>query len=413
MTSENQRPAPGARPPRRQKPEPPVDVEAAPSADQGDLWADTPASSAQPPAPELPTPVEPPPDVETDLDSFISDLPPPDEADEFVAPPAAVRAPGARRRATAATSLAARPEPAIAEAYEYEDAYYDAESDYSMLRNPYVLAGLAVAIAIVAAVFVVILFGSGGGNGGFEGGVVSRPLTPEPGDDGGIKGLAVQIAAVREGPGRDYFEIGLLRSGHEVSVVGRNADSTWYEIIYPDSDLEGWVQASALKLPENAASLISVVNFTPIPKPSVVQPTATSGPVATPTGEAGPAPDLELATLGGQCPTGEPITLALRNVGSVPVNGRQVNVIVTTQSGVVSQSTIGVTLAPGQAVPVSTGQVAQPPRTTVSVLFASAPQDSNPSNNVVVCTVGSGGSGGPGGGSTAVPPPIGSTPDDD
>jgi hypothetical protein len=97
----------------------------------------------------------------------------------------------------------------------------------------------------------------------------------------------------------------------------------------------------------------------------------------------------------------------------VPVNGRQVNVIVSTQSGVASQNTISVTLAPGQVMPVPTGQVAQPPRTTVSVVFVSTPQDSNPANNIVVCTVGAGG-GGPGGGSTAVPPPIGTgTPDDD
>ena len=326
-------------------------------------------------------------------------------------PTAPVRAPGARRRAGAATSLAAAPVPAVEEEEPaYDEAYYDTESEYSMLRNPYVLAGLAVAVAIVAAVFVVILFGSGGDSGSFNGnGVVSAPLTPGAGDSGGIKVRSIAIAAVREGPGRDYFEIGLLRTGNEVSVVGRNADSTWYEIIYPGSDLQGWVPASALKLPDNAASLISVVSFTPIPKPSVAQPTATA-PTATPTEEALGAADLELATLGGQCQSGTPITLALRNVGSVPVNGRQVNVIVTTASGVVSQNTMTITLAPGQAAPISTGQLAQPPRTTVSVLFTSSPQDSNPSNNVVVCTVGSGGGAGPSGGSTAVPPPIGGTP---
>jgi hypothetical protein len=345
-----------------------------------------------------------------DLDSFVADLPPPIDGEDLVVPPAPVRAPGARRRATAATSLAAPPPISEDYAYDAED-YYEPDGEYSMLRNPYVLAGLAVAVAIVAAVFVVIAFGSGGDRGGFNGGGPARPATIQPGDDGGIKARSIAIAAVREGPGRDFFEIGLLRTGNEVSVVGRNAESTWYEIIYPGSDLQGWVPASALRLPDNSDSLISVVSFTPIPKPSVIQPTATAA--AQPTQEALGAPDLELATLGGQCQSGEPITLALRNVGTVPVNERQVNVIVTTASGVTSQSTMTVTLAPGQAVPVSTGQVAQPPRTTVSVVFTSSPQDSNPSNNLVVCTVGSGGNNGPSGGSTAVPPPIGSTPDDD
>jgi hypothetical protein len=208
-----------------------------------------------------------------------------------------------------------------------------------------------------------------------------------------------------------------VRTGNEVSLVGRTADATWYEIIYPGSNLAGWMPASSLKLPDNAETLVKVATFTPIPKPSVVQPTAAPS-TATPTEQSQGAPDLELATLGGQCPSNQPITLALRNVGSVPVNGRQVNVIVSTQSGVASQSTISVNLAPGQVMPVPTGQLPQPPRTTVSVVFVTAPQDSNPANNLVVCTVGSGGgggpNGGPGGGSTAVPPPIGTnTADDD
>jgi hypothetical protein len=397
-----------------------------PAADQGDLWSDTPVGEIQTPTgadaqpdmpaaePEIPAtkpdiqdavtaalPAEP---AAPDLDSFIADLPPPVENGDTVVAPAPART-RVRRHATAATSLAVPAAPD--DEYVYEDDYYD-EPEYSMLRNPYVLAGLAVAVAIVAAVFVVVLFGSGGDDGGGGNDVITRPLTPQPGDDGGIKARSIAIAAVREGPGRDFFEIGLLRTGNDVSVVGRNADSTWYEIIYPGSNLEGWVPASALKLPENAASLISVVSFTPIPKPSVIQPTA--APTTAATEQAQGAPDLELATLGGQCQSNEPITLALRNVGNVPVNNRQVNVIVTTAQGVTSQSTMTVTLAPGQAVPVSTGQVAQPPRTTISVVFTSTPLDSNPSNNVVVCTVGSGGGGGPSGGGTAVPPPIGGTP---
>jgi hypothetical protein len=406
VTSEDQRPPTGARA-RRNSAQPPV--QPTPAADQGDLWAD-PAPASQPAGPSEPSPDY----AEAGLDAFIADLPPPDEAGDQVVTPAPVRAPGARRRATAATSLAARPEPDIEDVYDYDDAYYEDDADYSMLRNPYVLAGLAVAIAIVAAVFVVVLFGSGGDSGGgFSGGVINNnSQTPQPSDDGRIKARAVAITAVREGPGREYFEIGLVRTGNEVSLVGRTADATWYEIIYPGSNLAGWVPASSLKLPDNAETLVKVATFTPIPKPSVVQPTAALS-TPTPTEQALGAPDLELATLGGQCQANQPITLALRNVGSVPVNGRQVNVIVSTQSGVASQNTISVTLAPGQVMPVPTGQVAQPPRTTVSIVFVSTPQDSNPANNVVVCTVGAGG-GGPGGGSTAVPPPIGTgTPDDD
>ncbi|HWC28696.1 MAG TPA: hypothetical protein VG845_01330, partial [Dehalococcoidia bacterium] len=181
MTPEEELPPPEKRPARRRRPEQqsprPVN-----GADQGDLWADPPASAPDVPtnqaAPEPETAA--PPEVEQDLDSFISDLPPPDENDEQVTPLAPARARGARRRATAGT-LAAPVEPSTYEEYEYEDAYYEPDPEYSMLRNPYVLAGLAVAIAIVAAVFVVVLFGSGGESGGFNNnGVVSQPLTPQP-----------------------------------------------------------------------------------------------------------------------------------------------------------------------------------------------------------------------------------------
>jgi hypothetical protein len=411
VTPEEKAPAQNARRPRRARAEPPPSSPA--SRDQGDLWSDT-ATPAEPVAAESEAQALIDAQGEaSELDLFVAALPDAQPV-ERVEPPAPVRATGARRHATPASSIAVPPRPDPVPEYDYAPDDYE-DGGYSMLRNPYVLAGLAVAVAIVAAVFVVILFGSGGdGGGGGGGGVVSRPLTPQPGDDGGLKARSIAIAAVREGPGRDYAEIGLLRSSQDVSVVGRNEQSTWYEIIYPASSLQGWVPATALRLPENSDALIQVVSFTPIPKPSVEQPTATAPAAATPTEQALGAPDLELATLGGQCPAGQPVTLALRNVGVVPVNNRQVNVIVTTQNGNVSQSTMTLNLAPGQAVPIATGQVVQAPRTTFSVVFTSLPQDSNPSNNIVVCTAGAGGgSNGPGSGSTAVPPPIGSTPDPD
>ena len=402
VTSRNQGPPSGPRPPRRgrQQPSQPASPET-PSADQGDLWADAPAAAE---------PEAPPPE---DLDAFISQLEPPDESSGQVVPTAPVRAPGARRHSTPATSLASRPPeaPPYAGDLDYEDgsAYYAGEVEYSMLRNPYVLAGLAVAIAIVAAVFVVILFGSGGGGSDFNTDVINQPRTPLPGQVAGFQTRSIAVAAIREGPGQEYFEIGLLRSGNDVSVLGRDADAKWFEILVPGSNLKGWVLGTALKLPDNATTQIAVVSFTPIPKPSVVQPTAAA---ATPTAteQALGAPDLELATLGGQCQANEPITLALRNVGTVTVTNRQVSVTVSTPSGVISQTNLSVTLAPGQALPVATGQQVQPPRTTISVVFVSAPQDSNPANNVVTCTSTGNGGGGPGsGGSTAVPPPIGTS----
>jgi hypothetical protein len=290
--------------------------------------------------------------------------------------------------------------------YEEETAYYG-DAEYSMLRNPYVLAGLAVAAAIVLAVFVVIIFGSSGdGGNGVPGVVVSQSQTPTQTISGGLKARSVAVATIHEGPGREYFGIGTLPSGREVSVMGRDENSEWFQIVFEGASLRGWVLASALRLPADVDSVVAVVLFTPVPKPSVAQPTATIA-IATPTEQALGAPDLRLSTLGNNCPQGEPLTLALSNVGSVAVTSRQMRITVSSTTGVISDSTVSVTLAPGQVVPVPTGQMVQAPRTTVTAVFVSSPQDADPSNNVVVCVVGSEGpGGGGGGGGTAVPPPI-------
>src|SRR5436853_7218124 len=53
-------------------------------------------------------------------------------------------------------------------AVEYSDYGYDQESEGG-LRNPYILAGLAVGAAIVLAVMVVVPFGSSGDSGSDSG----------------------------------------------------------------------------------------------------------------------------------------------------------------------------------------------------------------------------------------------------
>jgi len=378
VTSDDEQRPPSRRPRRPRQDASPPASQGPQRADQGDLWADTEdeAPSTAPPGP-----------THGDIDSFVSDLPPPEEEP---------------RPARPYVSRPVAPPPLYEGYEEYDD--YDAE--YSMLRNPYVLAALAVAAAIILAVVVVIAF-SNRGNDGFSGGAgTARTATPLPGELPGVQAKVIAIAAIREGPGLEYFELGLLRNGQEVSVVGRNEDSSWYQVIFAGSDLKGWVPHSALRPPDNSDSAIEVVVFTPIPKPSVEQPTATPLPV-TPTEEALGAPDISVEILGNVCPTNGPLTIALRNVGDVPLNSREVVVTVSTPDLVLSEQTLSVTLGLGQIVPVSTGQAVQPPRTMVAVVFLNEPQDLDPSNNVVTCVVSEGGGGQSG---TAVPPPLDETP---
>ncbi len=267
-----------------------------------------------------------------------------------------------------------------------------------MLRNPFVLAALAVAGAIILAVVFVLVFSEGDNMAGNLG-AVSPTSTPLPGQLPGVQAEVIAKAAIREGPSLDFFELGLLNGGQQVNVVGRNEDSSWYQIIFAGTELRGWVPDSALRLPDGADGAIEVVLFTPIPKPSVEQPTPT--PPATPTEEALGPPDISVEVLGNVCPASGPINLVLRNVGEVDLSDRRVVVTVSTQQGVVSQQTLAVTLAVGLIVPVNTGVAVQPPRTTVAVVFLNEPQDTDPSNNVVTCVVAGGGRS-----STAVPPPV-------
>jgi uncharacterized protein YraI len=378
VISDDNESRPPARRPRRPRQDEPASQRAN-RADQGDLWSD--------PEPESPAGS---PEASDGIDSFVSDLPPPQKE----APPAPRPYP----------SRPVSPPPV----YEDYDDYEDYEAEYSMLRNPYVLAALAVAAAIILAVVVVIAFSSRG-NGDLNGVAVTVDTpTPLPGQQlPGVQVKVLAVAAIREGPGLEYFELGLLKKDQEVSVVGRTEDSSWYQVVFLGSDLKGWVPDSALRLPANSDASIDIVTFTPIPKPSVEQPTATPPP-ETPTEEALGPPDVAVEILGNVCPANGPLTVVLHNVGDVALNSRQVVVTVSTPDMVLSEQTLSVTLGVGQIVPISTGQAVQAPRTLVAVVFLNEPQDIDPSNNVVTCVVSQDGGGGQSG--TAVPPPIEDTP---
>ena len=363
MTSNDE---PSSRPSRPRRPQPgeaPLSSASGRSADQGDLWAD---------GEETSNPVQETP-ASDNIDDFVADLPSAVEerASPRVAVPPRVAAP--RRSAP----------PPVYEEYEDDEDYDDVE--YSMLRNPYVLAALAVAGAIILAVAFVIAFNQGDGNPS-TGVVVTPPSpTPLPGQLPGVQAEGLAKAAIREGPGLEFFELGLLNKDQDVSVVGRNEDSSWYQIIFAGAGLKGWVPKSALRLPDDADALIEVVVFTPIPKPSVEQPTST--PEITPTPEVVTAPDVSLEVLGNVCPASGVLNVALRNVGEVDIEEREIIVTISTPSEVLSEQTLELTLGVGQIVPINTGRPVEPPRMMVAVVFAGEPQDADPSNNVVTCVV--------------------------
>lgn len=291
--------------------------------------------------------------------------------------------------------------------------------DQSFLRNPYVLAGLAVGFAIFLAVIVVFIFGSSGSGSG-DGPPLIDPLTPQPGR--GITARSVATSTVREGPGLDYFAIGELGRNQDIEIAGRNVESTWFNIYFPPgSSLRGWVPASALRLPANATA-IPVVAVTPIPRPTVLQPTtppeptgtATGTATATVTGTPAGGSDLAASVVAGTCQVGARLIVNVRNLGPAPVTSRAVSVLVQapdgTQRALAAQTA---TIPVGGQIDIDTTYVvAERVFATVDPLGTIG--DPNLGNNRVDCVV-SGIPTTPGGATStrtptsAVPPPIGGT----
>jgi hypothetical protein len=280
------------------------------------------------------------------------------------------------------------------------------------MRNPYVLAGIAVGAAIVLAVVVVFLFGtSGSGSAGDNdgGGLVIDPLTPGPGR--GVAARSLAAATVREGPALDYIAVGELNRNQDVEVVGRNDEGTWFNIYFPPgSSLRGWVPASALRLPSNSAA-IPVVSVTPIPRPTVIIPTATQAPAeatATPTptttGTPAGGADLEARIVPGTCSPGNQLIINVINRGPGGISSRAVQVLVQNASGATLATAAQLATIPaGGQIDIATNYVVQE-RVIAIIDPLQTLGDPNTANNRVDCVVaGVPGSGTP---TSAVPPPI-------
>jgi uncharacterized protein YraI len=112
-----------------------------------------------------------------------------------------------------------------------------------------------------------------------EPGEVGTPPPPPPSETPAPGGPPSAVTTtdlnIREGPGQEYFVIGLLPVNTEVMVSGKNEDGSWWQIVYPpDSAERGWIFAAFTR--SSNIENVPVVQ-TPIP------PTPTQTPTATPT----------------------------------------------------------------------------------------------------------------------------------
>jgi hypothetical protein len=105
---------------------------------------------------------------------------------------------------------------------------------------------------------------------------------------------------VRSGPGTGYAILGQLTTGQTVEAIGRNADSSWWQIVGEyggNTENRAWVFGQ-LVTPNAAAAGLPVVDVAPpptAPPQPTSPPAATQPPGPTPTPAAGnlyPAPTL-------------------------------------------------------------------------------------------------------------------------
>ncbi len=71
----------------------------------------------------------------------------------------------------------------------------------------------------------------------------------------GLVGHVLTTVTMRNGPGPTHAILGTIPRGALVSVVGRNSDEDWLQVI-PVSGIRGWVDADLIEVTGDISELI-------------------------------------------------------------------------------------------------------------------------------------------------------------
>lgn len=128
---------------------------------------------------------------------------------------------------------------------------------------------------------------------------------------------------LRLGPGTQYDVAAVLAQNGTLTVVGRNADASWWQVSAPEGIL--WVGASVTQA--SNVDGVPVVAVPPTPTPALPTATATPSETATPTVAPTPALQYSIRNVFGQ--VNEAITQIrgdIRDGNGNPINGVRVRV---------------------------------------------------------------------------------------
>jgi uncharacterized protein YraI len=203
------------------------------------------------------------------------------------------------------------PPPPLQPGQEQEPA--PEHSDWqAILRNRFIIAGLgALVLLLLTAIVLFTLDGDSDSAATARGEPTADGRVTTPIIGPGLSGTLRTTASMRNGPGSGSAIIGTIRRGTAVTVVGRNEDSTWFQIIHPGvPTIRAWVQATLIDIEGDVSSLViagpgegpdvEIPTFagpidvpiptepggtefdeTPTPRPTRVLPTSTPFPIPT------------------------------------------------------------------------------------------------------------------------------------
>lgn len=135
---------------------------------------------------------------------------------------------------------------------------------------------------------------------------------------------------VRSGPAPSYGIVTVVYQGNTLTLLGRNADSTWAYVQTANATL-GWVNASSEYITPSVA-----ISSLPLVIPTTTTPTATSTtPTATPTATATAVPNTPTPTA-----TAVPVTGASATVATGALNVRSGPSLAYSPVAVVNQGTV-------------------------------------------------------------------------
>lgn len=127
----------------------------------------------------------------------------------------------------------------------------------ALLQNRFILAALAAVVVLLLITVVLVAVGNDDGNGTpslIDQGTPVSDSTVVPLE--GLPGRLSASVSMHNGPGATYAILGTIPRNALVSVVGRNEDNSWLQVVYPPgSQLRGWIDATLVEVEGNISQL--------------------------------------------------------------------------------------------------------------------------------------------------------------